>query len=112
MNPNGLTKKQELKILKEEETIRRESGRPRKSQKPKRRLVIIERKYCDDDRPSHAIIGGLVTSKTEQQLKLLWEKWREEVEYPDSDSQFIKWLVEKGYGKEPELDWEIATIAD
>lgn len=104
MNPNGLTKKQELEILKKE-----------RKAKPivfKKRLVIINRKYCDDDRPSHAIIGAIVTAKTERQLATLWEKWRGEVEYPDSDSQFINWLVEEGYGEVPEMDWEIATIAD
>lgn len=77
----------------------------------KKRLVIIERKYCDDDRPSHCIIGGVITSRTEQEINHLWLEWREEVEYPDSDSQFIDWLVKKHGCKRAE-DWEIVTIAD
>lgn len=80
---------------------------------PKRieRTVIIQRKYCDDDRPSHAIIGGVFTSLTEHELSLLWLEWREEVEYPDSDSQFIDWLI-KNHGCQRAEEWEIATIED
>ena len=78
----------------------------------KKRLVIINRKYCDSERPSHGIVGAVVTNKTEHQLGILWEDWRAEVEFPDSDSQFIDWLV-KNHGCEiPKMDWEIAVISD
>lgn len=81
--------------------------------KPKRieRTVLIQRRYSDDDRPSQTIIGGVFTSLTEHELNLLWLEWRDEVEYPDSDSQFIDWLIEN-HGCQRAEETEIATIPD
>ena len=90
------------------------SGKIKKAKrKPKRvwQTIIIQRKYCDDDRPSHCIIGGVYTNLTEQEINSLWWEWREEVECPDSDSQFIDWLIEN-HGCQRAEEWEIITIAD
>lgn len=31
----------------------------------------------------------------------LWDEWREENPHPDTDSEFIEWLVEKGWTEHP-----------
>lgn len=90
------------------------SGKIKKAKRKTKRVertVLIQRRYNDDDRPSQAIIGGVFTSLTEHELNLLWLEWREEVEFPDSDSQFIDWLIEN-HGCQRAEEWEIATISD
>ena len=77
----------------------------------KKRLVVIQRKYSDGDLPSRCIIGAVITSRTEREINHLWQKWQEEVKYPDSDSQFIDWLVEE-QGFQRAEGWDEVTIAD
>jgi hypothetical protein len=30
-------------------------------------------------------------------LDMLWRQWREEVPIPDADSEFVKWLIDRGW---------------
>lgn len=36
-------------------------------------------------------------------LEALWDEWQSEVEEPDSDSEFVVWLIETGKATEPAM---------
>ena len=74
-----------------------------------KKLVIIQRKYNDGDFPSSSILGAVMTDKTEAQLLALWSEWQEECPQPDSDSQFIDWLIKEICFEKAE-GWDTCTI--
>lgn len=76
-----------------------------------KKLVIIQRKYNDDDFPSSVIIGAVMTDKTESQIIALWSEWQERFPQPDSDYQFVEWLIENE-GCEKAEGWEVCSIND
>ena len=76
-----------------------------------KKLVIIQRKYNDYDNPSSSILGAVLTDKTEPQLKALWNEWQKSCPQPDSDSQFIDWLIEEKCFEKAD-SWGTCTISD
>lgn len=54
---------------------------------------------------------SLVGESLDELLKAYWEEWREEVPEPDSDSEFIDWLVENKEGfSHPKVEVTYAVI--
>lgn len=60
--------------------------------------------FVQQEGEAEAYIIGTVTppatvadDDTDAALDALWEEWREEEPTPDADSEFVAWLVEKGW---------------
>ena len=72
-------------------------------------LVLIRRSYNDGEFPNSGIIGAIRTELDSSDVETLWDVWRKEVPFPDADSLFIDWLIEKGYHIE-DVSFMIADV--
>jgi hypothetical protein len=41
------------------------------------------------------VIGAIRTDMSDDKLLVLHSEWREEVPHPDTDSEFLEWLLDK-----------------
>ena len=62
---------------------------------------VVPPKYIHQPELGEAELSDLITD--------LWGKWREEVPQPDADSQFVDWLIEKGWTRSDEVVYTICV---
>jgi hypothetical protein len=67
--------------------------------------------FSNDENQRYFIGAVQVADLNTFHVQALWEEWQEAVEEPDSDSQFIEWLVKEGKATELKLPLELVYLS-